>query len=84
MVLWEAVLMVAAGEAIGLVGGLCLSQLLIYVINPESFGWTFLYRVDWFALAVSLPVILATALLAAVPATQSVMRLSPAGVLKEG
>jgi len=84
MVLWEAVLMVAAGEAIGLVGGLCLSQLLIYVINPQSFGWTFLYRVDWFTLAVSLPVILATALLAAVPATQSVMRLSPAGVLKEG
>jgi len=83
MVFWEAILMVAAGEAIGLISGFCLSWLLIYVINPQSFGWTFLYRVDWFALMVSLPVILATALVAAIPAAQGVIRLSPAGVLKE-
>ncbi len=36
------------------------------------------------SLAVSLPIILATALLAAIPAAQGVIRLSPAGVLKEG
>jgi len=84
MVLWEGVLMVAAGEGIGLLGGFCLSRLLIYVINPQSFGWTFLYRVDWFALVVSLPIILGTALFAAIPAARGVIRLSPAGVLKEG
>jgi putative ABC transport system permease protein len=82
MVLWEGVLMVAAGEGIGLMGGFCLSWLLIYVINPQSFGWTFLYRVDWVALAVSFPLILTAALLAALPAARGVIRLSPAGVLK--
>ncbi|MEJ2723373.1 MAG: ABC transporter permease, partial [Deltaproteobacteria bacterium] len=65
MIFWEAVLMVVAGEGIGLVCGFLMSHLLIYVINLQSFGWTFLYRVNWNALVVSLPLILATALLAA-------------------
>lgn len=82
MVFWESILMVAAGEGIGLISGFCLSWLLIYVINPQSFGWTFLYRVDWVALAVSLPLILTVALVAAIPAVQGVVRLSPGGVLK--
>jgi putative ABC transport system permease protein len=66
-----------------LVCGFFMSYLLIFVINLESFGWTFLYRVDWKALWLSLPLILATALLAALPAVRSVLRSSPALVLKE-
>jgi putative ABC transport system permease protein len=83
MIFWEAVLMVIAGEGIGLVCGFLMSHLLIYVINLQSFGWTFLYRVNWNALVVSLPLILATALLAALPAVRLVLRSSPALVLKE-
>ena len=83
MIFWEAILMVTAGEGVGLVCGFFMSYLLIYVINLESFGWTFLYRVDWHALWLSLPLILATALVAALPAVRLVLKSSPALVLKE-
>lgn len=83
IIFWEAVFMVIAGEAIGMLCGFLMSYLLIYVINLESFGWTFLYRVDWKALWFSMPLILATALAAALPAVRLVLRSSPALVLKE-
>ena len=83
MVFWEAVLMVAAGELIGLACGFFLSAFLIFVINRQCFGWTFLYRIDLGTFAISLPLILATALAAAVPAARLVLRASPAQALKE-
>jgi len=83
MVFWEAVLMVAAGEIMGLTCGFLLSSFLIFVINKQCFGWTFLYRLDMGAFAVSLPLILATALAAALPAARMVLRASPAQALKE-
>ena len=51
MILWEAAFMVLAGELAGIVCGFVLSYILVYVINRQSFGWTFLYEVDWGALA---------------------------------
>lgn len=83
MVFWEAILMVTAGEGMGLACGFLLSSLLIYVINRDSFGWTFLYRVNWETLLLSSPLILATALIAALPAVRLVLKSSPALVLKE-
>jgi putative ABC transport system permease protein len=83
MIFWEAVFMVAAGEVLGVICGFLLAHLLIDVINLHAFGWTFLYQVDWRSLIVSLPLILATALIAALPAAQLVIRSSPALVLKE-
>lgn len=83
MIFWEAVLMVATGEGVGLICGFFMSYLLIYVVNLQSFGWTFLYRVDWKTLLVSLPLIMGTALLAAMPAVRLVLKRSPAQVLKE-
>ncbi|HEX9909722.1 MAG TPA: ABC transporter permease, partial [Desulfatiglandales bacterium] len=83
MIFWEAVLMAITGEAVGMVCGFLMSHLLIDVINLQSFGWTFLYVVDWKALLVSLPLILATALVAALPAVRLVLKSSPALVLKE-
>jgi putative ABC transport system permease protein len=79
---WEALTMVLMGEALGLGCGFVLSVLLIFVINKQSFGWTFTYSVDWFILAVSLPLVCAAALLAAVPAAQQVLRGPPATVLR--
>jgi putative ABC transport system permease protein len=75
--------MVITGEAVGLVCGFLMAHLLIDVINLQSFGWTFLYVVDWKALLVSLPLILGTALVAALPAARLVLKSSPALVLKE-
>lgn len=83
MIFWEALLMVITGEAVGLLCGFLMAHLLIDVINLQSFGWTFLYVVDWKALLVSLPLILGTALLAALPAVRLVLKSSPAMVLKE-
>jgi putative ABC transport system permease protein len=70
------------GEALGLGCGFVLSVLLIFVINKQSFGWTFIYSVDWLILAVSFPLVCAAALLAAVPAAQLVLRSPPAAVLR--
>lgn len=83
MIFWEASFLVAAGEAAGLICGFILSYMLVYVINRQSFGWTFLYRVDWGALALSLPLIIATALAAAIPAVRLVFREPPAALLRE-
>jgi putative ABC transport system permease protein len=52
------------------------------VINRQSFGWTFIYSVDWFTLAASFPLVCATALLAAVPAAQLVFREPAAEALR--
>ncbi|WP_373500515.1 ABC transporter permease [Desulfococcus sp.] len=84
MIVWEASLMVAAGELGGLLCEALLSLLLVFVINRQSFGWTFIYQVDWAALLLSLPLIFATAMLAALPAVRRVFREPPAIVLREG
>jgi putative ABC transport system permease protein len=83
MILWEAAFMVVAGELAGIICGFVLSYILVYVINRQSFGWTFLYDVDWGTLAMSLPLIILTALAAAYPAIKMVFRESPAVLLRE-
>ncbi|MEJ2167531.1 MAG: FtsX-like permease family protein [Desulfobacterales bacterium] len=83
IIVWEAAFMVAAGELAGVVCGFILSYLLVYVINRQSFGWTFLYSVDWGALVLSLPLIILTALAAALPAIRMVFRQPPATLLRE-
>ncbi|HJT20449.1 MAG TPA: FtsX-like permease family protein [Nitrospira sp.] len=40
LVLWEAVYLGIIGAVLGVVGGLVLAWILIYVINKQSFGWT--------------------------------------------
>lgn len=84
MILWEAGLIVIAGQASGLTCGFILSYLLIFVVNLQSFGWTFLYRVDWPALLLALPLISGAALLAALPAVQLALGSSPAVLLRGG
>jgi len=83
MILWEAAFLIAVGEAAGIVCGFLLSYILVFVINLHSFGWTFLYRVDWQALIMSWPLIILTALAAAIPAMRVVFRQPPATLLRE-
>ncbi len=83
MIFWEAVLMVIAGEMLGIICGFVLAHLLIDVVNLHAFGWTFMYQVNWRSFLISLPLILATALIAALPAAHLVIRSSPATVLRE-
>jgi putative ABC transport system permease protein len=83
MIFWEAAFMVVIGELAGVICGFILSYLLVYVINRQSFGWTFLYGVDWGALGMSIPLIILTALAAALPAVKMVFREPPATLLRE-
>jgi putative ABC transport system permease protein len=82
MILWEAGLIVVSGQAAGLVCGFVLSYLLIFVVNLQSFGWTFYYQVDWLTLSVAIPLIFAAALLAALPAVKMALSGSPAVLLR--
>jgi putative ABC transport system permease protein len=83
LIAWEAALLVLAGEAAGMACGLLLSHVLVFVVNRQSFGWTFLYRADARILLLSLPLIAATALAAALPAMRLMLRQPPAAVLRE-
>ena len=83
MIFWEAIFLVVAGECTGLLCGFMLSYILVYVINLQSFGWTFIYSVNWGALGLSFPLIILTALAAALPAVRAVFRQSPAMLLRE-
>lgn len=83
MIFWESLLVVATGEGMGILCGFLMSYLLIYVVNLQSFGWTFLYRVDWGPLLAGVPLILSAALLAAIPAVRLVLKSSPAEALKD-
>ncbi len=68
----EAALIGAASQAIGLVVGLALSVLLVYVINVQSFGWTIQFRVPvTFLVQVSIAVIVATAVAGIYPARRA-------------
>lgn len=84
MIFWEAGLIVTVGEVAGLACGFILSILLIFVVNRQSFGWTFLYRVDTSALLIAVPLIFAASLLAAVPAVNLALSSSPATLLRGG
>ena len=83
IIFWEAVVIVIMGEWGGLLCGFILSWLLVYVINHQSFGWTFIYKVDWYALALSFPLIIITALGASLPAVRTVFRIPPATLLRQ-
>ena len=83
MIFWEALFLVVAGECAGLLCGFMLSYILVFIINLQSFGWTFIYSVNWGALGLSLPLIILTALAAALPAVRAVFRQSPAMLLRE-
>jgi len=83
MIFWEAILMVLAGGGAGLLCGFGLSYLLVFVINLQSFGWTFIYRIDWPTLGPALPLIAATAVMASLPAVRIAFRKPPASVLRE-
>jgi putative ABC transport system permease protein len=65
----EAALIGGISQAIGLVVGLALAVILVYVINVQSFGWTIQFTVPAAFLAqISIAVVIATALAGLYPA----------------
>ena len=43
----EGALLGLVGMAAGITVGIALSQILIHVINPQSFNWTMTTRIPW-------------------------------------
>ena len=73
MVVGEAVAIGAISQAIGLVVGLALSLVLIYVVNVQSFGWTIQFHLPAaFLVQSSIAVVAATALAGLYPARRAV------------
>ena len=72
VVVIEAALIGGASQAMGLLVGLGLSLILVYVINVQSFGWTIQFRVPAAFLAqVSVAVVIATAIAGVYPARRA-------------
>jgi putative ABC transport system permease protein len=73
MVVGEAVLIGAVSQGIGLIVGLALSLVLIYVITVQSFGWTIQFHLPLAFLAQSsLAIVIATAVAGLYPARRAV------------
>lgn len=83
MIVWEALLMVIVGATAGLICGFWLAHILIYTINRHSFGWTFVYSINWTGIAAAFPFILATAIFASLPAIRVAFKAAPAALLRE-
>jgi putative ABC transport system permease protein len=82
MVVLEAFFMGVAGQIVGMGCGLVLSYFLIFVVNKESFGWTFVYRMPPWTMVVSFVLILLAAVLAALPPAKAASRVNLAELLK--
>ena len=50
MLCWEGALLGLLGVAAGLLVGLAMSQVLIHVVNPQSFHWSMDTHIPWLLL----------------------------------
>jgi len=72
IILLEAGILGLLGNLTGLIVGLLLSLLLIYVINRQSFGWTIQYSLPWEFLLQSFGLVMITAFISGlIPAKQA-------------
>lgn len=78
MVIIEAALLGAVSQGLGVVAGILLSLILVFVINVQSFGWTIQFHLPaGFLLQSSLLILLATSLSGIYPAFRA-GRMPPA------
>src|SRR6185436_19608940 len=73
MIVIEALMIGAVGQAVGIAAGFALSLVLIYVINVQSFGWTIQFHFPYgFLIESSLLILAASAVAALYPASRAV------------
>jgi len=82
MIFWESMFLAAVGLVIGITCGFVLAEMLIYVINKQSYGWTFAYTVPWLRVLSAVPLVAIAAPAAALPAVRLALRTNPAEVLR--
>jgi putative ABC transport system permease protein len=83
MVLFEAGLIGLFANVAGLILGLLLSLLLIYVINKQSFGWTIQFHWPVAVLLGALSVVYLATIAAGLYPARVAMRLNPIEVIHE-
>jgi putative ABC transport system permease protein len=83
MILMEAGLVGLLAGSLGLVLGMALSAVLIYVVNKQSFGWTIQFHPPVLLLAGALLLVWAVTVLAGVYPARFAARLQPADVIHE-
>lgn len=72
MIVAEAAILGAIGQALGLIAGLALSIVLVDVINVQSFGWSIQFHAPFlFLLQLTLVLIVVTALAGVIPARRA-------------
>jgi putative ABC transport system permease protein len=83
IVLWQAVILGGAGFLLGSGVGWLLSQLLIHVINKQSFGWTILPIWPWVFWLQSACLILITSLIAGILPARLATATLPQEILRD-
>jgi putative ABC transport system permease protein len=83
MILFEAGLLGLLANLAGLVLGLLLSLLLIYVINKQSFGWTIQFHWPVAVLLGALSLVYAATVAAGLYPARIAVRLNPIEVIHE-
>jgi len=83
IILFEAGLLGILANLAGVTLGLILSQLLIYVINKQSFGWTIQFHWPVLVLLSALSIVYAATLLSALYPARIATRLVPIEVIHE-
>jgi putative ABC transport system permease protein len=83
VILFEAGLLGLLANVAGLILGVLLSLLLIFVINKQSFGWTIQFHWPVAVLLGALSVVYAATLIAAVYPARMASRLNPIEVIHE-
>lgn len=61
MLATEGALLTAAGIAVGFLLGWCISLILVFIVNPQSFHWTMQLHMPWATLATVAAALLASA-----------------------
>jgi putative ABC transport system permease protein len=74
MVMAEAAMLGTISQAAGIVLGLLLALILVYVVNLQSFGWTIHLSIPWASLAQMSVLVVITTLLAGLYPAQRAMR----------
>jgi putative ABC transport system permease protein len=83
VILFEAGLLGLLANIAGLLLGFCLSLLLIYVINKQSFGWTIQFHWPVAVLVGALSLVYVSTILAALYPARIATRLNPIEVIHE-
>lgn len=83
LLLREAALLAACGTALGLLLGLAISAVLVWVLNPQSFHWSMEMHIPWLRLAGLLAAVFFTAIAAALIAGRQALSTDAVQSVKE-